>query len=105
MWETVSRKLIYILDLTNKIALIPINTIAHWSLVVIFTNQRTIMMMDSMRTKTITLEVMEILKNIQKHLRDLRDEKFVVKLNTSVRQQTNSDDCGAFGEWLMLKNI
>jgi len=48
---------------------------------------------------------MEILKNIQKHLRDLRDEKFVVKLNTEVRQQTNSDDCGAFGEWLKFQNI
>ena len=93
------------LDLTNKIALIPINTIAHWSLVVIFTNQRTIMMMDSMRTKTMTMEVLEILKNIQKHLRDLRKEKFVVKLNTSVRQQTNSDDCGAFGEWWNVKNF
>jgi len=99
MPETLShptRKPEKIPDLTNKIALIPINTIAHWSLVVIFTNQKTIMMMDSMRTKTITMEVMEILKNIQKHLRDLRDEKFVVKLNTEVRQQTNSDDCGAF---------
>merc|ERR1712131_266504 len=99
MPETLShptRKPEKIPDLTNKIALIPINTIAHWSLVVIFTNQRTIMMMDSMRTKTMTMEVLEILKNIQKHLRDLRKEKFVVRLNTSVRQQTNSDDCGAF---------
>ena len=62
-------------------------------------------MMDSMRTKTMTMEVLEILKNIQKHLRDLRKEKFVVKLNTSVRQQTNSDDCGAFGEWLNVKKF
>ena len=54
--------------------------------------------MDSMRTKTLTFEVLETLKNIQKHLKDISGKKFVVRLNTSVRQQTNSDDCGAFGK-------
>ena len=90
------------LDLTNKIALLPLNTIAHWSLVVVFANQNTIMMMDSMRTKTLTFEVLEILKNIQKHLKDITSRKFVVRLNTSVRQQTNSDDCGAFGKFTQI---
>jgi len=99
MPETLShptRKPEKIPDLKNKIALLPLNTIAHWSLVVIFANQKTIMMMDSMRTKTLTFEVLETLKNIQKHLKDISGKKFVVRLNTSVRQQTNSDDCGAF---------
>merc|ERR1712168_783596 len=91
-----SRKPEKIPDLTNKIALIPLNTIAHWSLVIVFTNQKTIMIFDSMRLKTLTLDVLESLQRLQSHLYDVRKERFIVKLNTAVRQQTNSDDCGVF---------
>merc|ERR1711990_1196145 len=54
------------------------------------------MIMDSMRSTSVTYTVLELLRKLQAHLATLGYEKFKVKLNTAVRQQTNSDDCGAF---------
>lgn len=92
-----NRKPIKIPDIRNKVGLMPLNAGAHWSLVLIMVNQKTIMLLDSMRSVTkYSKQVLDYLVKLRLYLEEQQYGSFQVKLHLKVRQQTNSDDCGVF---------
>jgi len=82
-------------SLVDKIGFIPCNRSHHWSLIVIFHKQKTILLFDSMGNFT-DLDTLLLLNKLRSHLNNLYNMKFKVMIHKKVKSQSNSDDCGVF---------
>ena len=62
------------------------------------TDIKSLELLSLLRTKTDFSEQIILLNKLREHLRKKYNVECAVKLNTKVKSQTNSDDCGPFGK-------
>merc|ERR1712130_49209 len=94
--ETLNKKPENLPDFRNKVALIPCCLNSHWSVVAALERQKSLVIFSSMSNQIEDDDLATFLR-LRTHFCATYDGRWDLRIHTSLKSQTNSDDCGVFG--------
>merc|ERR1712130_58251 len=93
--ETLNKKPENLPDFRNKVALIPCCLNSHWSVVAALERQKSLVIFSSMSNQIEDDDLATFLR-LRTHFCATYDGRWDLRIHTSLKSQTNSDDCGVF---------